>query len=136
MTLALLMISALLGQTPPSSTPPVAQPASQTSPSATTEVPVLDAKLGGDCSADFTVRDASGAPVYNALVHVRVRYGPAAVKRMDLEIGTDSQGKARIVGLPPRARPLVYDITKGTLKGTAGQDLRQTCRGEFTVTLK
>lgn len=125
MTLALLLVAALMGPT-----------AAQASPSAKPEVPELNARLGGDCSADFTVRDAAGAPVYNALIHVRVRYGPAAVKRMDLEIGTDSAGRARIVGLPPRARPLVYDITKGTLKGTAGQDLRQTCTGEFAVTLK
>ena len=96
---------------------------------------MLDAKLGA-CSADFTVTDASGKPIYDALIHVRLRYGPMALKRMDLEVGTDSDGKARIAGLPPRARPLVYDITKGTLTGTAGQDLVKTCAGAFAITLK
>ena len=62
---------------------------------------MLDAKLGV-CSAEFTVKDATGAPVYLALVHVQVRYGPLNVKRMDLEVGTNVAGKARIKGLPER----------------------------------
>jgi len=34
------------------------------------------------------------------------------VKRADLEIGTNSEGKARVEGLPRKARPLTYDIEK------------------------
>jgi hypothetical protein len=97
--------------------------------------PVLNAKLG-DCSADFLVKDAGGKPVYTALVHVRIRYGFAGVKRMDLEIGTDADGKARLEGLPAKARPLAYDISKGDRKAAAEQDLEKTCHATFDVTLK
>jgi len=142
--LPLLPIVSLLLQQPGASTPPAQTPLAPAAPApssaaasgpATPEVPMLDAKLGA-CSADFTVTDAGGAPIYDARIHVRIRYGPLAVKRMDLEIGTNSDGRARLAGLPPRARPLVYDITKGTLKSTAGQELVKTCAGVFAVTLK
>lgn len=104
-------------------------------PPAEPELPVLKANLGG-CSAEFTVKDADGAPVYNALVHVRVRYGALNLKRMDLEVGTNGAGKARIAGLPDKARPMTYDITKDTRKVTVDQDLAKTCDGKFEVTLK
>src|SRR4029077_20693608 len=84
------------------------------------EVPVLKANLGGDCSADFVVRQ-DGQPVYNATVHVKVRYGALSVKRSDLEIGTNSDGKARIEGLPAKARPLAYDVNKADKKAAVEQ---------------
>lgn len=96
---------------------------------------VLDAKLG-PCSADFVVTDAEAKPVYNALIHVRVRYGAFSVKRMDLEVGTDSEGKARIQGLPERARPLMYDVRKDGKMATAQQDIATTCKATFALTLK
>ena len=98
------------------------------------EVPVLNARIGS-CSADFTVKDASGAPVYLALVHVRVRYGAMGVKRMDLEVGTNSDGRARIVGLPNKARPMTYDVTKDGKKATADQDVEKTCEAMLQVVL-
>ena len=102
---------------------------------ASRELATLDAKLG-DCSADFTVTGADGAPVYAASIQVRIRYGMMGVKRMDLEIATGSDGKAWIVGLPTKAKPLAYEIKKGTLKSTASQDLLKTCRGTFEVQLR
>jgi hypothetical protein len=55
---------------------------------------------------------------------------------MDLEVGTNSDGKARVEGLPTKARPLLYDVTKDTLKATAEQDLEATCNGTYAVALK
>src|SRR5881396_1155692 len=92
------------------------------------EVPVLKANLGRDCSADFLVRGADGQPAYNATIHVRVRYGFMSMKRSDLEIGTNADGKARIEGLPAKAKPLTYDVTKGSAKAAVTQDVEQTCR--------
>ncbi len=63
------------------------------------EVPVVDGKVGS-CKADFTVNDEAGKPIYNATIKVTLRYGLFNKRRMDLEIGTNSDGKARIVGLP------------------------------------
>jgi hypothetical protein len=100
-----------------------------------TDVPVLKANLG-DCSADFTVRGADNQPVYNATIHVRVRYGFMSVKRSDLEIGTSADGKARIEGLPSKAKPLAYDVRKGDVKAAVTQDVENTCHATFDVSLK
>jgi hypothetical protein len=118
-TLALALVS--FAQAPAQPVPPPA---------------VLKAALGGICSADFTVKDADGTPVYAAMIHVRVRYGAMGVKRADLEIGTGSDGKARIEGLPEKARPLEYDIKKEDKKASAEQNVEEKCQATFEVTIK
>ena len=100
------------------------------------DVTLMKANLGGSCSAEFTVNDSDGKPVYGALVHVRVRYGFAGVKRADLEVGTSSRGKARIEGLPDKARPMTYEITKDDKKTEVAQDVSSTCHATFDVALK
>jgi hypothetical protein len=117
--LPLLAIATLLAQTPK---PP--------------DVTVMKAALGGSCSADFTVKDADGKPVYAAMVHVKVRYGFAGVKRADLEVGTSSEGKARIEGLPDKARPMTYEIKKDDKKIEVTQDVADMCHATFDVSLK
>lgn len=112
-----------------------AAPAPAPAPAPAAELAVLDARLGS-CSADFTVTDADGKPVYNATIGVRVRYGFMSVKRMDLEVGTNSDGKARLDGLPAKARPLAFVITKGDLKATAEQDLAASCKAAHAIALK
>ena len=118
-------------------TPPAAPPQPQAAaPQASTpELPVLDARLGG-CTADFTVKNPAGAPVYPAVIHVQVRYGPLSVKRMDLEVGTNSEGKARVKGLPDKAKRMTWDITKDDKKTVVDQDVEKMCQGKFEVTLK
>jgi hypothetical protein len=103
---------------------------------ADSDVTLMKANLGGSCSADFTVKDAGGKPIFDALVHVRVRYGFASVKRADLEVGTSSQGRARIEGLPDKAKPMIYDITKDDKKAEVTQDVSKTCRATFDVNLQ
>src|ERR1051326_2564851 len=100
------------------------------------DVTLMKANLGGSCSADFTVKDASGKPVYAALVHVKIRYGFAGVKRADLEVGTSSEGKARIEGLPDKAKPMTYDIKKDEKSVEVTQDVADKCHATFDVTLK
>ena len=107
------------------------QPATQPA----VELSVISARQG-ECFGDFTVKDAAGAPIYAATIHVRVRYGLLGLKRVDLEVGTNSEGKARVEGLPANGRTLVYDVTKGELKTTVEQDLETTCRAEHQVTLR
>src|SRR5262245_11165538 len=96
------------------------------------ELPVLKAGLG-NCSADFTINDAVGKPVYLAVVHVKIRYGAMGVKRMDLEVSTNADGKARVEGLPAKARPLVYDIQKDNKKIIAQQNLEKECQKAHTL---
>jgi hypothetical protein len=99
------------------------------------ELPVLKAGLGS-CSADFTVTDADGKPVNLAIVHVKIRYGAMGIKRMDLEVSTNAEGKARVEGLPAKARPLVYDIQKDNNKIVAQQNLAKECQKTHTVVFK
>ena len=106
------------------------------SPEKPPDVTVMKAALGGSCSAEFTVKDAAGKPVYGANVHVRVRYGFAGIKRADLDVGTSSTGKARIEGLPDKAKPLIYEIGKEEKKTDVMQDVADKCNATFEVTLK
>jgi hypothetical protein len=55
---------------------------------------------------------------------------------MDLEIGTNSDGKARFEELPAKAKPLVYDIQKDTLKSSVEQDVATRCEAKFEVMVK
>src|SRR2546427_11613968 len=79
------------------------------------EVPVVDGKIGS-CQADFTVKDEAGKPLYNATIKVTLKYGLFNKRKMDLEIGTNSDGKARIIGLTGSLRkPLWFKVTRGTV---------------------
>ena len=101
----------------------------------TPELPIIDARLGA-CAADFTVTDADGKPVYNATIRVRIRYGFMNVKRMDLEVGTNSDGKARVDGLPAKAKPLAYEITRADKQAAVEQNLATSCKASYEVSLK
>jgi hypothetical protein len=121
MLVATLVLVAALVQQPAGDAPP--------------DLAVIDARLG-DCSADFTVSAADATPIYAATIHVRIRYGFMGIKRMDLEVGTNSDGKARVAGLPEKSRPLLYDVWKDDLKTTVQQDVERTCAATFDVSLK
>ena len=79
----------------------------------------------------LTVKGRDGKPIYAAMVHVKVRSGFGGVKRADLEMGTSSEGRARIEGLPDKARPMTWDIKKkdGEVEKTSEvtQDVSDTC---------
>src|SRR5262249_6091845 len=69
-------------QTQPSPTPapsPTPTPPAQ-------EVPVIDGGVG-PCSVEFTVTDTNAKPQYAATVKVRIAYGFAGVKKLNLEAG-------------------------------------------------
>ena len=99
------------------------------------EIPVLKAAIG-PCSADFTVTDADGKPVYLAIVHTKIRYGAMNVKRMDLEVSTNAEGKARLESLPAKGKKVAYDVRHDAKKGTAAQDLAKTCHATLPVVIK
>ncbi|SRR6266436_753439 len=99
------------------------------------EVPVVDGKVGS-CKADFTVKDEAGKPIYNATIKVTLRYGLFNKRRMDLEIGTNGDGKARIIGLPNSPRkPLEFQITSGTVSQSVEDDPSTNCNAVYDVTL-
>jgi hypothetical protein len=99
-------------------------------------VPVIDGGLG-PCSADFTVTDSAGAPVYDAKIRVHIAYRFMSMHKLDLEVGTNADGKARFTGLPDRTkRGLDFHATKGEQTGDAFDDPAKTCKAEFTITLQ
>ena len=99
------------------------------------EVPVVDGGIG-PCRADFTVKDEAGKPIYNATIKVNLRYGIFNKRKMDLEIGTNSDGKARIIGLPDSPKkPLEFQIKSGTVTKSVEDDPSTNCTAVYEVTL-
>jgi len=99
-------------------------------------VPIIDGE-SGPCSADFTVTDAAGSPVYDAKIRVHVDYGFMGVRKLDLEVGTNTDGKARFVGLPERTKHgLFFRASQGDREGSAFDDPANTCKAQFTVALQ
>jgi len=99
-------------------------------------VPVIDGAIG-NCSYDFTVNDTAGAPVYAAKIKVHIAYGFMYARKLDLEVGTNIDGKARFTGLPDRTkRGLFFEASEGDRTGNAFVDPATTCKSQFTVVLR
>lgn len=101
----------------------------------TADVPVIKGELG-PCSADFTVMDAGSKPLYDAKIYATVRYGFMSRRKTDLEIGTNSDGKARIEGLPDKVKkPLEFQIRHEQNVKSLLHDPATECHANFTVAL-
>jgi hypothetical protein len=99
-------------------------------------IPVVDGGIG-PCTADFTITDAAGAPVYAAKIKVHIAYRFMSAHRLDLEVGTNADGKARFTGLPDRLkRSLNFQASEGERVGEVVDDTAKTCKAEFTVKLE
>jgi hypothetical protein len=99
-------------------------------------VPVIDGAIG-PCSADFTITDASGAPVYDAKIKVHIAYRFGSFHKLDLEVGPNAAGKARFIGLPEKTKQgLFFRASQGDREGSAFDDLAKTCKTAFTVALE
>ena len=103
---------------------------------AAVDVPVIKGDLG-PCSADFVVMDSNNKPVYDAKVHVIIFYGFMNKRKSDLEIGTNSDGKARLEGLPDKLKkpPLGFKIRGGDSQKSVTQDPATDCHASFNVQL-
>lgn len=99
-------------------------------------VPTVSAGLG-PCTADFTVTDASSKPVYNANVHLKMKYGFMSKRDTELDVATDSNGKARMEGLPVKLKkpPMEFTVTKDAASQTVTADPATNCHSTFAVTL-
>ena len=98
-------------------------------------VPVIDGGIG-PCSADFTVTDSTGAPVYAASIRVHIAYRFLNAHKLDLEVGTNAAGKARFTGLPAKSKQgLFFQASEGSRAGSAFDDPAKTCKAEFSVIL-
>ena len=111
--------------------------AAQTSPAPDPKsVPVIDGGIG-PCTADFTVTDANNAPVYDAKIRVHIAYGFMNARKLDLEVGTNADGKARVTGLPDRVkRGFYFQISQGDRSAEVFDDPAKTCKAQFTAVLE
>jgi hypothetical protein len=99
-------------------------------------IPVVDGTVG-PCSADFTVNDPAGAPVYAADIKVHIAYGFMYARKLDLEVGTNIDGKARFTGLPDRTKQgLFFRASASNREGSAFIDPAKTCQANMTITLR
>jgi hypothetical protein len=112
-----------------------AQTATQNAPDPHS-VPTLDGGIG-PCSADFIVTDSAGSPVYNATIKVHIAYGTWSVRKLDLQVSTNVDGKARFTGLPDHIKHgLIFHATEGNRAGESFDDPANTCKAQFTITLQ
>jgi hypothetical protein len=99
-------------------------------------IPVIDGGLG-PCTADFTITDTNNKPVYLAKIKVRIAYGFMNARKLDLEVSTNVDGKARFTGLPDRVkRGLFFEASEGDRIGNAFDDPSKTCQAQFAITLR
>jgi hypothetical protein len=100
------------------------------------DVPVIDGGIG-PCSVDFTITDEAGAPVYAAKIKVRIAYGFMYARKLDLEVGTNADGKARFAGLPDRVKHgLFFEASEGDRTADAFDDPATNCKAQFTLALR
>jgi hypothetical protein len=101
------------------------------------KVPVIQGGAG-PCSLDLTVMGADGKPVYAATVKVHIAYGFGGMRRLDLEAGTNSDGKVKFAGLPARVQrpPLEFHASKDEFMGIATYDPSAECQAKRDITLE
>ena len=99
-------------------------------------IPIVDGGLG-PCTADFTVVDPDGKPVYAASIKVHIAYGFLNAHKLDLEVGTNADGKARFTGLPDKTKQgLFFRASEGNREGSAFDDPAKTCKAVFTTAVR
>lgn len=99
-------------------------------------IPVIDAGLG-PCTADLTITDTNNKPIYLAKIKVHIAYGFMNARKLDLEVSTNVDGKARFTGLPDRVRRgLFFEASEGDRIGNAFDDPSKTCQAQFPITLR
>jgi len=99
-------------------------------------VPLIDAEAG-PCTAEMTVTDASGKPVYGATIKVRIEYGFMKVRKTDLEAGTNIDGKAKFIGLPDKVnKNLHFRASKDDAQGSAFANPAKNCHSEHSIVLQ
>ena len=100
------------------------------------DVPTISGGMG-PCTADFTVVDTSNQPVFDAKIHVRMKYGFLSTRYTELEVGTNSDGRARMEGLPEKLKkpPMEFTIRRGDETKSVTNDPAVECHATFNVSL-
>ena len=101
------------------------------------DVPMMDGEAG-PCSVEFTVTDAEGKPILNALINVHIAYGFAGVRKLDTGVYTNAEGKGKIIGLPAKVHkpPLEFRATKDDLIGVASVNPAGECQAKHSIVME
>jgi hypothetical protein len=99
------------------------------------DVPVVRGGAGS-CSADFVVSDASGKGIYDAKIEIQIRYRFGGFHRLDATVGTNSNGQARVEGLPEQIKNTAqFTVSHGGQTKTVPYDPQADCHAHHEVTL-
>jgi hypothetical protein len=98
--------------------------------------PSIDAGLG-PCALELTVTTKDGKAAGASNVKVHIAYGFGGFHKLDLEAGTNSDGKVKFTGLPSRVRrpPLEFRASKDQLTGIAMYDPASECQAKHDIVL-
>jgi hypothetical protein len=109
-------------------------PVAQASSAAAQPIPVVDGSAG-PCSLELTVTTADGKPAPGATIKVHIAYRLGGFHRLDLQAGTNAEGKAKFIGLPSSVHqpPLEFQASKDQLVGTATYDPAVECQAKHVV---
>ncbi len=108
---------------------------SQAQLAAAKEVPTLDAELGA-CTAEYHVTGTDGKPVYGAQIHTLIKSRAFGMKKTDLQLSTNYEGRAKFTGLPDvNKRPTFFDIKQGQRKDVREFQPGENCHPVFEVVL-
>jgi hypothetical protein len=101
------------------------------------KVPVIDGGIG-PCSLELTISGMDAKPVYNATVKVHIAYGFGGFHHLDLQAGTDSDGKVKFTGIPIKVHnpPLEFNATKDQLEGSLNYDPTTECHAQHDLKLE
>ncbi len=90
----------------------------------------------GSCRVEFKVTDMLGKPIYNAKIKTVIRYGFLGKRKLSLEAGTNSDGRARFINMPDQVKnPLEFETSFGEDTATITWDPGNNCRAEYPVLL-
>jgi hypothetical protein len=103
----------------------------------TEKIPTMEG-AAGPCSLELTVTGSDNKPAYAASVKVHIDYGFGGFHKLDLEAGTNSDGKVKFTGLPARVHrpPLEFHASKDAFEGAATYDPSTECQAKHDIALQ
>ena len=106
-------------------------------PPAASQIPVIDGAVG-PCSLELTILGTDAKPVYNATVKVHITYGFGGFHHLDLQAGTNSDGKVKFTGIPIKVHhpPLEFNAAKDQLEGLLNYDPSAECHARHDLKLE
>ncbi|HEV2987224.1 MAG TPA: hypothetical protein VG759_02195 [Candidatus Angelobacter sp.] len=109
----------------------------QSQPRQADDVPIMDGEAG-PCSVEFTVTNAEGKPILNALISVHIAYGFGGVRKLDTGVYTNAEGKGKFIGLPAKVHkpPLEFRATKDDLVGVASYNPASECQAKHSIMME